>query len=142
MDQVVVVWDCRVRCPKPIDVWRVVTETAGGVRPTTVLVLQPPDTEIPAPVQAIMRMTASKLFVGADAVEFCFLDVCLTIATAQNPRFVLVTDDLPTFSRAFRLEQASQAVFITGQKPGWPLAEAAWTKQLQSVAPPRRSKAR
>lgn len=141
MQEVVVVWDCRVKCPKPLDVWKIIIETTGGAKPTTLLILQPPETDIPAPLQTVMRMTASKMFVGADAIEFCFLEVCLTIATTPSAQVILVTDDLETFARTFRLGQTKQSVFITSQKLGWPLSEAPWTKSLQFVSLPRRAKA-
>ena len=141
MPEVVVVWDCRIKCPRPLDVWKTIIETTGGVKPSTLLILQPPETDIPAPIQTVMRMTNSKMFVGSDAIEFCFLEVCLTIATAPNSQILFVTDDLDTFARTFRLGQTKQSVFITSQKLAWPLSEAAWTKTLQFVPIPRRSKA-
>ena len=139
MQEVVVVWDCRVKCQKPLDVWKTIIETTGGAKPTTLLILQPPETEIPAPLQTVMRMTNSKMFVGPDAIEFCFLEVCLTIASVPNSQVILVTDDLETFARSFRLGQTKQSVFITSQKLGWPLSEAQWSKPLQFVSL-RRSK--
>ena len=87
-----------------------------------------------------MRMTNSKMFVGDDAVEFAFLEVCLSLTTAPDEKLILVTDDLETFVRPFRLNPDSKATLITGQKLGWPLAQASWTKSLQFIPISRRGK--
>jgi hypothetical protein len=87
-----------------------------------------------------MRMTNSKVFVGADSIDFCFLELCLAIAASPEARVVVLSEDVNTFARAFRAGQVKQAIFITSQKLSWPLSEAKWTKVLQFTSLPRRGK--
>jgi hypothetical protein len=138
---VLAVWDCRVKSAKPLDIWKLIIEASAGAKPTTLLVLQPPDTDIPAPLQTVMRMTNSKIFVGPEAVDFCFLELALTVATTPQSQIILVTEELDTFVRAFRIGQPKQVVFITSQKLGWPLSEAKWAKPIQFVPLARRGRA-
>jgi hypothetical protein len=140
MDQVFVLWDCRVRSHKPLDIWKLILEATGHTKPTTLLILQPPETEIPAPIQTAMRMTNSKVFVGLDSVDFCFLELCLAIATNPEARIVVLSDDVNTFGRAFRTGQAKQVVFLTSQRLSWPLSDAKWSKGLQFTSLARRGK--
>jgi hypothetical protein len=137
---VVVLWDCRVKATKPLDTWRLILETAGQAKPTTLLVLQPPDTTIPSPIQTAMRMTNSKMLVGADSVDFAFLELCIAVATSPSAQVIVVSDDVDTFGRTFRACQVRQVVFITNQKLSWPLSEAKWIKPVQFVQVARRGK--
>jgi hypothetical protein len=141
MDQVLVLWDCRVKVAKPLDTWKLILETSGRSKPTAIFVLQPPETAIPPPIQTAMRMTNSKVFVGADGIDFCFLELCVAVATAAGSQVIVVSDDVDTFGRTFRIGQPRQVVFITNQKLSWPLAEAKWAKLIQFVPIGRRGKA-
>ena len=78
-----------------------------------------------------MRMTNSKMFVGNDAVEFAFLEVCLSITSSPGANIILVTDDLVTFARPFRLNTESKATIITSSQLPWPLNQASWAKSLR-----------
>jgi hypothetical protein len=141
MDQVLVLWDCRVKPAKPLDIWKLILETSGRSKPTMIFVLQPPDTAIPAPIQTAMRMTNSKMFVGADSIDFCFLELCVAVATVPGSQVIIVSDEVDTFGRTFRIGQTRQIVFITNQKLSWPLTEAKWAKSIQFVPAGRRGKA-
>lgn len=129
--EIVVLWDCRAKCPKPIDVWKSIVDTTKGVKPTSLLILQPPNSQIPEPLQTVMRMTNSKMFVGNDAVEFAFLEVCLSLTSSPGANIILVTDDLVTFARPFRLNTESKATIITSSQLPWPLNQASWAKSLR-----------
>ena len=134
MSQVHVVWDCRVQAKNSMDLCKQMLNKAGGVRPTSILVLQPQNTQIPKPLSTIMRMTLSKMFVGEDAVKFCFLDLSLLVNQNPDSTFIIVSDDVEHFARAFRLQKVEKAVFLTNQKLQWPLSDADWVKSLQFVA--------
>jgi hypothetical protein len=81
-------------------------------------------------------MTNSKLFVGADGIDFCFLELCMAVVTSPSSQIVVVSDEVDLFSRAFRIGQTKQVVFITNRKLRWPLSEAKWTKSIQFVPVP------
>ena len=133
MSQVHVIWDCRVKSKKPMDIWKQILNKAGGVKPNSILVLQPPESTLPQPLSTIMRMTLSKMFVGEDAVQFCYLELCLLLNTQPNSTFIIVSDDLDHFARAFRLLKPENAIFITNQKLQWPLSDAPWAQAIQFV---------
>ena len=118
-----------------MDTWKQILNSTGGVRPSSILVLQPQDTTLPQPLCTIMRMTFSKMFVGEDALEFCYLELCLMLNSQPNSKFVIVSDDVEHFGRAFRLQKSESPVFITNQKLKWPLSEASWAKSIQYVVP-------
>lgn len=134
-EEVIVVWDCRVKRQRPMDIWKLIMNKTGGVKPSSLLILQPPGTDLPPPICSVMRMTFSKMFVGNDAVEFCFLELAMLLAEKSKSKFIIVSDDLSHFVRAFRLTQSESTIFITSQKLQWPLSEAQWTKSLQFVEP-------
>ena len=133
MSQIHVIWDCRVKSKKPMDIWKQILNKTGGVKPNSILVLQPPESTLPQPLCTIMRMTLSKMFVGDDAVQFCYLELCLLLNAQPNSMFIIVSDDLDHFARAFRLIKPDSAIFITNQKLQWPLSEAQWAQSLQFV---------
>ncbi|EAY13275.1 hypothetical protein TVAG_464090 [Trichomonas vaginalis G3] len=132
-----VVWDCRVKSKKPLEIWKQILEKTGGNRPTSLLVLQPPNTDLPQPLCTIMRMCLSKMFVGEDALQFCYVELCCLLSNQPNSAFVIVSDDVPHFARAFRVAQPASAIFFTQQKLQWPLSEASWAAPLQFIAPGR-----
>lgn len=136
--EIVVLWDCRAKCPKPLDVWKSIVDTTKGVKPTSLFILQPPNSQIPGPLQTVMRMTNSKMFVGNDAVEFAFLEVCLSITSYPGANIILVTDDLATFARPFRLNPESKATIITSSQLPWPLNQAPWAKSLRFLSTSRK----
>lgn len=134
----VVLWDCRAKCPKPLDVWKSIIEITKGVKPTSLLILQPGNSQIPDPLQTVMRMTNSKMFVGNDCIEFAFLELCLAITMTPDAKIIIVTDDLVTFTRPFRLAPNSHATIITSSKLSWPLNQASWAKSFQFVPSSRK----
>jgi hypothetical protein len=136
MEHVVVVWDCWAKSIKPLEIWKLILETSSRAKPTALLILQPGDATIPSPIQTAMRMTNSKLFVGADGIDFCFLELCMAVVMSPSSQIVVVSDDVDLFSRAFRIGQTKQVVFITNRKLRWPLSEAKWTKSIQFVPVP------
>ncbi|KAK8861029.1 hypothetical protein M9Y10_012721 [Tritrichomonas musculus] len=136
--EIVVLWDCRAKCQKPIEVWKSIVDTTKGVKPTSLLILQPPNCQIPQPLQTVMRMTNTKMFVGNDAVEFAFLELCLSITSYPGANIILVTDDLVTFVRPFRLNADSKATIITSSQLPWPLNQASWTKSLRFLSSSRK----
>lgn len=135
--QVHVVWDCRVKSKKPLDIWKQILEKTGGSRPASLLVLQPSNTELPQPLCTMMRMCLSKVFVGEDALSFCYVELCCLLSNQPNSTFVIVSDDVQHFVRAFRVAQPANTLFFTQQKLQWPLTEAPWASAIQFVAPGR-----
>lgn len=135
--QIVVIWDCRVKHPRPLNVWKVINDITKGQKPTTLLILQPSETEIPGPLKTVMRMITTKMFVGDDAVQFAFLELCILLAQAPSSKILMVTDDIRTFVRPFRIATPESAVFITSQTLGWPFSHASWAKSIQFVPLPR-----
>lgn len=133
--QIHVIWDCRVKRQKPMSIWKLILKQTGGIRPSSLLILQPPGTDLPQPLCTVMRMTFSKMFVGEDAIEFCYLELSVLLATNPKAKFIIVSDDLPHFVRAFRNIQPETIAFISSQKLQWPLSDASWTKSIQFIEP-------
>lgn len=138
VEQVHVLWDCRVKRQKPMDIWKLILSKTGGGRPSSVLVLQPTGTDLPKPLCTVMRMTSSKMFVGEDSVEFCFLELNLLLSSQPGSKFIIVSDDVQHFVRAFReIKSDTSVMFFTNQKLQWPLSDAPWIRQIQFVDPSR-----
>ena len=125
-----VIWDCRCDVSQPTDTWKKILKISGG-KPASLLVLQTQGSQLPAPLCTVMRMTFSKIFVGDDALEFCFLELCLLLNANPESRFIILSDDLNHFCRAFRLSQPEDVMFITKSKLQWPLSSAQWLKNIQ-----------
>ena len=108
-------------------------KVTNGMKPTNVLILQTQPKEFSIPLQTIMRMCNTKVFASEDSVKFCFLELCILLSQKPESQYIIVSNDLEIFVRAFRVSQPEKSVFITSQKLSWPLSEAPWTKKLQFV---------
>ena len=84
-----VIWDCRSNKQKPSDLWKLILNISGS-KPTSLLVLQPNGTEIPQALCTVMRLTYSKIFVGNDSLQFCFLELCLLLNSNPNSKFIII----------------------------------------------------
>ena len=130
-----VLWDCRVQRPDPLDLWKLLNDISGGIRPTKILILQPTGTEMPEPLCTLIRMTNSKVFVGEDAVQFAFLEFSLLLKNSPKSLFVMLTDDLNVFVRPFRIANAIHATFVTSKTLDWQFAMAPWASSITFLDP-------
>ena len=134
-----ILWDCRTNNPHPNDIWKQILDLSHGVKPTTMLILEPEGTSLPPTLSTIMRMLNTKMFVGQNAVEFCYLELALALAESQA-NVVVISDDLDIFVRPFQVFQPQLAVFITTKKLSWPFSAAPWISKVNFVEPIRHSK--